>query len=204
MVDPRYITNFNRTQNELEELILFCVCAAGHNAMSSAKALDRFLASIPLTTKEDFYQSPFVRIKHLGIFQDYKERISSYMKAAGIGCNTWRTKARTFFELATFGFDLKKCTIDELEQIHGIGRKTSRFFMLHTRPNMQCAVLDTHILKYMRDMGYDVPKNTPSTKKSYELIESQFLELANASGQSVADFDLNLWNRYAGHVNRTN
>lgn len=198
MVDPTKITNFDRTHAELEELILFCVCAAGHNAVSSAKALDKFLSSITGNGLIDY--SPFSKIRYAMFFNGYKELISNGMKEAGIGCNSWRFKARTFCELAMSKFNLKTCSLEDLESIHGIGRKTSRFFMLHTRPNMQCAVLDTHILKHMRDKGYDVPKNTPASKKSYALIESQFLKLAHESGQSVADFDLSLWNKYAGHA----
>ena len=193
MVDPTKITNFDRTHSELEELILFCVCAAGHNAVSSAKALQIFLDRL------DHYNdgSPFQKIKYLDRWPNYKDLISNFMKYAGIGCNSWKFKARTFYELATSNLDLKACSLEDLESIHGIGRKTSRFFMLHTRPNMQCAVLDTHILKHMRDKGYDVPKNTPASKKSYALIESQFLKLAHESGQSVADFDLSLWVLYS-------
>jgi thermostable 8-oxoguanine DNA glycosylase len=68
---------------------------------------------------------------------------------------------------------------------------------LHTRKDARVAALDTHILKYMRDCGYEVPKSTPGSKKQYKKIEEQFLQLADESGQTVADFDLSIWKKYS-------
>jgi thermostable 8-oxoguanine DNA glycosylase len=48
----------------------------------------------------------------------------------------------------------------------------------------------------MRELGYNVPKSTP-TKKKYLEIERTFLELADKSGMSIAEFDLAIWNKYA-------
>jgi thermostable 8-oxoguanine DNA glycosylase len=44
-------------------------------------------------------------------------------------------------------------------------------------------------------MGFDVPKSTPSGRK-YSEIESIFLDMADASGMSLADFDLSIWRKY--------
>ncbi len=124
------------------------------------------------------------------------------MKTSGIGCNTYKTKARTFHELAFSGFNLRTCTVEDLESIFGIGLKTSRFFMVHNRPDSNYAVLDVHILRWMKDHGYDVPENTPSTAKTYKKIEQQFLAASNESGMSRAAFDLAIWNEYSSHVKR--
>ena len=91
---------------------------------------------------------------------------------------------------------LKSVTIEELESVDGIGSKTSRFFTLHSRPNQQIAVLDTHILKYMASKGYKVPKSTPP-KNKYGAIEEQFIQLAKDNNMSVADFDLQVWRSYS-------
>lgn len=43
MVDPFDITKYNRTQAELEELLLFCISVAGKNARVTSHNLERFL-----------------------------------------------------------------------------------------------------------------------------------------------------------------
>lgn len=92
--------------------------------------------------------------------------------------------------------NLKSCSVDDLENIYGIGPKTARCFLIHSRPNMRFAGLDTHILKYLRGLGYEVPKTTPTGKK-YKEIEQIFLNLVDKSGKSVAEFDLEIWRKYS-------
>jgi len=92
---------------------------------------------------------------------------------------------------------LRTCSIDELESIFGIGRKTSRCFVMHSRRNAQCAGLDTHILKFLRSKGHDVPKSTPGSKKKYLEIENLFLKYAKKSNKTIAKFDLDIWKKYA-------
>jgi thermostable 8-oxoguanine DNA glycosylase len=74
--------------------------------------------------------------------------------------------------------------------------KTSRCFIIHSRPNAQYAALDTHILKHMRSLGYDTPKSTPS-KKQYLHLEKEFLKLAKKADMSPANYDLMIWNKYS-------
>jgi len=117
------------------------------------------------------------------------------MKDCGIGCYT--NKARTFAELAMSKINLKTCTASDLESIHGIGPKTARCFLLHSRKDAQVAGLDTHMLKHLRKLGYeDVPKTTPTGKK-YLTFENYVLSLAKEVGMSPAEFDLYIWNKYS-------
>jgi len=94
--------------------------------------------------------------------------------------------------------NLRTCSVKDLEQIKGIGRKTSRCYVMHSRKNARCAGLDTHCLKFLADRGYKVPKATPSSEKEYLRLENAFLQLADKSGMSVAEFDLAVWNEYSG------
>lgn len=185
MVDPVNITNFNLSKFRLEEMILFWICAAGKNAIGSARGLDRLLTIIQGHTR------PFEAIQATG-----KRRLPSLMKRCGIGC--YNQKARTFWELVNARLNLKTCSVDDLELICGIGRKTSRCFLIHSRKNARCAGLDTWILKYLADQGYKVPKATPSSEKEYLRLENIFLGLADKSKMSIADFDLDIWKRYSG------
>ena len=122
--------------------------------------------------------------------------LSHLMKRSGIGC--YSNKSLGFVELAYSNLDLKTCSPEDLEKIRGIGPKTSRAFLIHSRPNQKYACLDVHLLRFMRDLGYDVPINTPTGKK-YKQIEQLWLKLANKSGMTLAEFDLTIWRKYSGN-----
>lgn len=117
------------------------------------------------------------------------------LQDSGIGC--YNNKAKSIHQLAHAGLDLRTCTVDELEGIHGIGPKTARMFVLHTRPAAEVAALDVHILHYMSDRGISVPKSTPSGRR-YKELETKFLEMARKAGKTPADFDLEIWRKYSG------
>jgi hypothetical protein len=191
MVDPTKITNFHLNQTELEEVLLFWVCAAGKNGVTAAKCLDNLLSAWLESAKSPQWQipSPFDIILCIAKFAD----LPSEMKKYGIGC--YNAKSKTFQYLAKSRLDLQKCTLDDLEKVPGIGPKTARCFLIHSRKDQQYAGLDVHCLKFLRDKGHDVPKSTPTGKK-YRDLEIIFLKYANESGMSVADFDLMIWNRY--------
>jgi thermostable 8-oxoguanine DNA glycosylase len=183
VIDPTKITNFSATDLELEELALFWICAAGKNGKTAARLLDALLQSLPGTT-------PFNKIRSTD-----PELLPAQLKAAGIGCQN--SKAKSMLQLAHSGIDLRRCLPEDLETIHGIGRKTSRCFILHSRKDARYAALDTHILKFLREQGYDAPISTPASAKKYAELEEAFLQLADAAGKSVAAFDLEIWNYYA-------
>lgn len=183
MIDPTKITNFNSTNEQLEEVLLFWVLVAGKTASIISKSLEKILSSLSGST-------PFEKIRGVD-----KNNLPTLLKDHGIGC--FNIKARALWELVNSNLDLKTCSVDDLEKIYGIGPKTSRCFLIHSRPNVQYAALDTHILKYLRDSGRVVPKATPSSKKLYRKFEKIFLDDAKYYGYAVAEFDLALWNKYA-------
>lgn len=186
MVDPNNITSFNLSHDKLEEVILFWVCAAGKNGTTAARTLENLLANWRKPGESAFQ---VVRIIA------NKTSLAEEMRKAGIGC--FNNKAKSFIALANSGLDLKTCSVEELEAIPGIGPKTARCFLMHSRPNQQYAGLDRHILNYMSDCGISTPKNTPTGKK-YKDLEQQFLRLVKMSKKSVADLDLMIWKVYSG------
>jgi len=99
--------------------------------------------------------------------------------------------------------DAETCTIEELEAVHGIGPKTARFFLLWTRPSVRYAALDTHILKYLRSLGYDAPKSTPQNPKRYKELEEIFLKEADKQGKTARELDYEVWEKHSSARNVT-
>lgn len=185
MVDPENITKFDRTQDELQEVILFWILAAGKNAKTSAAGLERFL---------DHGRDVFGPVSPFEIVKRFGSELPSVLRSHGLGC--YNNKSKSMLDLAERNLDLNSCTLRDLEDVRGIGPKTARCFLMHSRPGCRYAGIDTHVLKYMRDQGVEVPKSTPSGKKYLE-IEKKFIEMADKSGKSIAEFDLDIWRRYS-------
>ena len=185
MIDPKNITKYNSSTEELQEVILWWILAAGKKAITAAKSLDSLLTSWKIG-------SPFETILYI----NSKTNLGLEMKKHGIGC--YNNKAKSFLSLIHKNLDLKNCSLEELESVYGIGFKTARCYLLHSRPNQNYAGLDTHVLSYMRDLGFDVPKSTPAGRK-YKELEEVFLKLVTASRMTTSELDLLIWNVYSGN-----
>lgn len=189
MIDPVRVTNFRRNSSELEEFLLFCISVAGKNATTTASILDKLLDY----GLEYCDGTPFEIIKKLNNI----ENLPALMKSFGFGC--YFHKSRSFLEAANSGLDLNKCSTNDLEKIYGIGMKTSRYFLLHSRQNAHVACLDTHILRWLsKHSGVKVPKQTPTGKK-YQELEQIFLKVCEALQIEAADLDLKIWNMSRGN-----
>jgi thermostable 8-oxoguanine DNA glycosylase len=179
LIDPHNITDFNRSDEDLEAFWLFCVLVAGKNSQVQAKKLANFLkpaASVGI--------SPFRYIdlrQHKYLDEDIKaEKLGQYKRVH-----------RCFVE--SLKLDLRNCTVEDLESVFGVGPKTARFFLTHSRPNQQFAVLDTHILKWLSvNLDENVPKVTPNGGK-YRELEKKFLEFCEKMGKTPAEMDLEIW-----------
>jgi len=184
VIDPIKFTNFALDTNGLEEYILFSIGVAGKPALTTARLLEELL------TKQE-PESPFASVR---AFKS-EAKLRAAMKKVGFGC--YNLKARGFWWIANAGLNLGNCTVDELELCPGVGMKTSRFFIMHTRAgDCNVACLDTHILKYMRDQGFpDIPKQTPARRRYLE-IQGDFLNICKEKNVHPAVFDLQIWNEY--------
>lgn len=183
MVDPINFTNYKRNNNELQETVLFSLLVSGKNALTTARLLEKFL--------EDHVQignTPFDKFKIYPLAV-----LPGVLKKYGFGC--YNSKAKGIYQLVNSGINLRDCTFNELRLIHGIGPKTANLFLMHTRESYRGACIDTHILKYLRDLGYKVPKSTPS-KKKYAELQEVFLEICDKRNVNPAKLDLEIWNYY--------
>jgi len=189
MINPAEVTNYNRTQYELEEFILFCINVAGKKSAIEAPKLEVFIERAKNITKES---TPFNCIKkliklgrlneimHWAKLSPYAQRYNSYVAVAKIK-------------------DLQTVTLNRLLQVPGIGLKTARFFLSHSREDFDEPMLDTHILRFLRDQGYsDAPKSTPTNENTYYYFANIFKNIARQLGKSVTDLDLEIWKQYSG------
>lgn len=190
MINPYCITNFNRNISELQELLLFCILVAGKTAHIQAKKLEEFLSESKLTVNIFDNITPFDLLAKLHERDELMEKI----KKAKLG--QYNKIYNAFVYLIQNKIDLNNCTTEELEKIPGVGLKTSRFFILHSRKVNNIAVLDVHILKFLGTLGFNVPKSTPN-KKNYYFLEQKFLEYCQSHNLQPAEADLEIWKSYA-------
>jgi thermostable 8-oxoguanine DNA glycosylase len=187
-INPKKITDFNRTKADLELFAIFAVCVAGKKAQQTADKVNDHFRDTETPTKR---LTPFETIKSL-----VKIRVfGAYLQMAKVG--QYKRIYRALRDLAESGIDLKTCTVEDLEAIHGIGPKTSRFIIMHSRPKQRLATLDTHILRWMRDQGIDTPKATPQSRKLYQKLEQKFLTLCDKCGMIPSQLDLKIWKQYS-------
>ena len=136
MIDPSNVTNPARTAAELEEFLLFCVVVAGKNADQQA----REARTVPRGQEA-------LRL-HPG------ERPGRHARGAAQGGaprevhaprpelpRARRARAPT----------CAACGVGGPHPLPGIGIKTAKFFVLHSRRDEMHGVLDTHVLGWMRD-----------------------------------------------------
>jgi thermostable 8-oxoguanine DNA glycosylase len=167
-------------QIQLERHLLYSIIVAGKSAKFTEGVIRKLFSD---TT------SPFDQIRSWMS----NNTLESKLREARSGNYIKLTKA--FTALVNSSIDLYTCSPHDLEMIHGIGRKTSRYFIISTRPNENYAALDVHTLRWLLEQGYDVPKSTPTGKKYYE-IENIFLLEAKKLGLTSRELDVKIWNEY--------
>lgn len=195
VIKPTEVTNFNRSDFELESFWLFSLFVAGKNADYAGRCLARILALPYLGCASTLNgKTPFE------VFRNMPENeIRNTLVASKIGQYNRLTKAIT----ESVHLDLRTCTLEDLLAVHGVGPKTARFFLLHSRRDAKHAVLDTHILSWMRRHGIEeAPKATPQNPKLYAELEDTFIHLAETWFPSVplAEVDLLIWMQESGRL----
>lgn len=185
--DPFDPTKFCRLPVELEDFLVFGVMVAGKPARSTINKQARL------------YEQLVERYRDLALYNNM-----SHLIAKGID-HGWRAMLKLFFNLrehfqvdqslhiARTGkyetmlhffqdfvrrdLDLERCSLNDLTRLYGVGPKTARFFLLHSRVNQRLAVLDRHVMTWLAEVvDGPVPRGTPSTLSSYAYWEQVWLE----------------------------
>ena len=190
-INPREITDYNRTDAELEFFLLFCIVVAGKKSDIQARKLEEWYDD-----RVYHKDTPFEYIERLDAdgelrsslekvrMGQYNRLVNSFQDAIGIG-----GRGR---------MNLSKCSLQDLCLIRGVKLKTSNFFLTHSREDYNVPVLDTHVLKFLKAEGIkNVPKSTPQDEKLYNSLAKQFTTIAKRRRMSVADLDLQVWKQYS-------
>lgn len=187
MVNPFDITKFDRTYAELQEFLLFCIMVAGHNSMTTKAALERLMDETVC-----FVQYGNLIFSELNKLDD--DTLVEVLTDARTGKYCLLSKAIRYVGKHYSYVPLDSLSIGELVEIPGVGPKTARFFVLHSRPNARVAVLDVHVLRWLKEQGYlYVRTQTPQAESTYKRIEGYFLEEADKRGLEPYKLDTLIW-----------
>lgn len=195
IIDPNNITDFGRGQYGLESFWIFAICVAGKRADQTSTKVQQFIENLKSYADPGDWQSPIKMI----VLCNQQRMTTHELKKVKMGQYDRIGRALVHSAELVFGgtIDLRTCTPQDLEQVMGVGPKTSRFFIMHSRADAEVAALDTHILRWLQDIGYDAPKSTPQSGIAYELLEQTFLQEAARRNMKPADLDLKVWYHYS-------
>lgn len=194
MIDPINIAFYDADESKLQEFLLFCLFVANKNAGRTAIVLENFLGSSSI--------KPFDKLT--GMQYNYHLcTIRQRLEKCKTGQYTRLEKALNYifyhYEAGNYHLnDLKNITFEELLSIPGVGRKTANYFLMYTRKGYQGVVLDSHILKWFKALGYDAPKETPQSEKKYKELERVFITVCGKAKIPLQEADMEIWKYYAG------
>lgn len=182
-IDPKNITDYNRTEEQLQSFMLFAIAVAGKKASTTAQKIGLLLGE----KREE--ETPFQFLNRIPLEDHLK-----FWKVGQYG--------RIYNAIkGVMHVDLRCCSFDRLIKIRGIGPKTANFFLLHSRQGYEGVVLDTHILRWMREThGVKTPKSTPQGKsyEKYSVLAEQLIR-ESFPALSLADADLFIWRMMSGN-----
>lgn len=174
-----------------EAFLVFCIMVAGKNGARTVKICEELFDGCRV---EYHYEKdkprPFARIRELIADGKLHDRLVE------IRCGQYGRIARALLALMDRRIDPEETSVEQLEQIPGIGPKTSRYFMMRAYGERHAA-LDTHVLKWLRAIGYDAPKSTPSSRKTYTYLENAFINEADRRDMTPDELDGLVWRHYA-------
>lgn len=179
--DPFSPDSIEASREKLEDFLLFGIFVQGKPAAKTRRVLDAFMdGKAP-------GESPFQYVRRL---------LGGTLDAALLAsrCGQYGRIKKALNGIVKI--DPLTCTTEDLEAIHGVGPKTSRFFLLYSRRGFRGAVLDRHVLQWLASQGMVVPKSTPSGH-AYKRLETQFLSLCDSMGKKPDQLDFSIWSAAA-------
>jgi hypothetical protein len=191
-VDPTNLPQ-RMSRPQLEWWILFGICVAGKSAKGTEKKVQAFMEFPYTNMGSNKPMSPFERVR----FMIRHKKLAVALKHVRMGKYALFNKAFR----AAVNIDLDNISVESLEKIPGIGPKTARMTAMYGFPDTagEVAVLDTHILKWLRLKGYDAPKSTPQAGRRYLQLEQAFIAEAKKQGKTARELDTEIWQSYTAN-----
>ncbi len=183
-IDYKNITNFSRSSEELTAFLMWCTVTPGKR-------------SDVITPK---FNSMFTKRTPTSLIKAHGKTIRSHLEKAGIGQYDRISKCwKQIASLVKPRNQLADISRDELVKIDGIGPKTSSFFVAHSQPWSEIAVLDVHILRFLQEQfpSYPVPVQTPQDLDEYKRLEYMFLGISASRDMAPHELDTEIWQKGA-------
>ena len=210
-IDPLNITDFERNDFSLQSFFLFAVAVAGKPSGITAEKINSMVELF----MESWVENPAYQEGHLDVpdgplkhLIDLTTECIWWDDISPAGRNLRHIKLGKYKQwdklLEWFGFEvrdanyfLRTATLEQLLEIPGVGDKTARFFLLHSRKGEEVVPLDTHILKFVGKTFSDCPKITPRGR-AYNFWEERAKrlfkrEIETNNYSSFAEVDLAIW-----------
>jgi thermostable 8-oxoguanine DNA glycosylase len=185
MINPTQITNFKRSDKELQLFWIFCILVAGKNSDVAARKVGSLFKDLGDKTPFEFLKENRNSIRNLLV----AHKVGQYNRIENA-------------ILQSLDLDLSTASLEDLMNVKGVGPKTARFFLLHSRHDCEHVILDVHILHYLRTRWQmDVARSTPPPVEynRIEKIASNFIKL-DFPNLSMAEADLLIWVEQSGRL----
>lgn len=218
-IDPMHITNYNRSDVELQLFFLFCIFVANKPSNITASKVNKMFLT---NNYDEFNLKMLGSFAHNSIRHDDENIHSPFafihimvkFKLVRKWLEHWKVGQYARFTRAihdvhdTFLWDSDKLlpagnaqlsTIrlnDIMGKITGMGMKSARFFLVHSRWDQPYAILDVHVLKWLNQVYGTTHKKTPSHHKDYKLLEGLFLGECVKWRKGPAEMDTFIWQYY--------
>lgn len=183
-------------RHELEVFLIHCIIVAGKSAPFGNAKTTALLKGSNGQTPFDYLRA---KLKD-GSLREWLQTVKT---------GNYGKMYTALLHLTLDYVNLETCTLEQLEAIPYIGLKTSRYFLMYTRPENETndmAVIDTHALKWLKkdpwaqkrlaQLGVtEVPDSTPprTAKKLYLKLQRVICEDAKRKGMTARAWDANNW-----------
>jgi endonuclease III len=198
-VNPSAIPD-KMSRSQLEWWILFTIAVAGKGAKQTEKKMRAFMDLAPS------HLSPFKRVQYMvdiGRLDEnlHEVRLGKYKlfdKGFRAAIKLDLNVLEAFATSDSPEID-NPTALHMLSSIPGLGPKGSRMILQYAFPQQadQWAVLDTHVLRWLREHGVDAPKSTPPEGRLYHELENTFKFMAKDRHMSTRQLDTDIWLSYS-------
>lgn len=190
------------SETDRQEFLLFCIAVAGKESSRTKAALNMLLIEL-LQDADTMKSYPFDLVEWAagqGVLGDYlrRSKIGQYTRIERAFTEVARRFNLNTTEIPKKGarMPLERITVQQLESVPGIGPKTARYFVQYAQGRTDVAAIDTHLLKWLRDLGYEAPSSTPPAGPKYRTCEAAFLHECEKRGVNPVDMDFKVWSTY--------